>query len=102
MWRKNHRNLNFIGLLLLCLYLIACKSDDPITTADPDPKPEEKQYAVKFLALGDSYTIGSNIDAYNNWPNQLSRRLEDLGYPLDTTAIIARIGWTTADLIQAI
>jgi len=57
--------------------------------------------ARRFLALGDSYTIGEQVPAEQRWCNQLSR-LEwgstDLGAPL----IIAQTGWTADELEVAL
>jgi lysophospholipase L1-like esterase len=53
---------------------------------------------MRFLALGDSYTIGEGVAPSERWPVQLARLLLELGLePLETT-IIAQTGWTTADL----
>jgi lysophospholipase L1-like esterase len=54
---------------------------------------------VRYLALGDSYTIGESVPAEEGWPNQLARLLEAEGIQTDVT-IIARTGWTTAELWQ--
>jgi lysophospholipase L1-like esterase len=56
---------------------------------------------IRYLALGDSYTIGESVEAAERWPNQLARLLEPRGYTTDIT-IIARTGWTTAELWQGI
>jgi lysophospholipase L1-like esterase len=52
---------------------------------------------TRFLALGDSYTIGESVIADDCWPGMLSKRLG-----LDETQIIARTGWTTDELRAAI
>lgn len=51
----------------------------------------------RYLALGDSYTIGESVDAGERFPAQLARQL-DLGEPV----VIARTGWTTDELNAAI
>jgi lysophospholipase L1-like esterase len=51
----------------------------------------------RFLALGDSYTIGESVPANERWPVQLAHRLA-LGEP----EIIAKTGWTTDELNAAI
>lgn len=51
----------------------------------------------RFLALGDSYTIGEGVAADERWPNQLAAALQ-----LDAPEIIARTGWTTDELAAAI
>ena len=56
---------------------------------------------VRYLALGDSYTIGESVPAEDRWPNQLARRLEAEGIQTGVT-IIARTGWTVNELWDAI
>lgn len=50
----------------------------------------------RFLALGDSYTIGEGVAPSENWPHQLAAALH-----LDTPEILARTGWTTDELAAA-
>jgi lysophospholipase L1-like esterase len=52
---------------------------------------------ARYLALGDSYTIGESVAEADRWPNQLARSL-GLGQP----EIIAKTGWTTDELSAAI
>ena len=56
----------------------------------------------KYLALGDSYTIGESVCNNCNFPNQLSTELENKGIKNSNVNIIARTGWTTTQLISAI
>jgi acyl-CoA thioesterase I len=56
----------------------------------------------RFLALGDSYTIGSGVPEQDRWPVQLAARLRDAGVPMSTPQIIAGTGWTTTRLISFI
>lgn len=50
---------------------------------------------LSYLALGDSYTIGESVPENERWPVQLSAKLSPLLAP---PTIIARTGWTTAEL----
>jgi acyl-CoA thioesterase I len=60
------------------------------------------QTTIKFLALGDSYTIGESLPSEQNWPNQLANRLETENKADEVeTTIIAKTGWRTDDLINA-
>jgi lysophospholipase L1-like esterase len=54
--------------------------------------------SMLFLALGDSYTIGESVAASERWPVQLARLLREQQIAMDDPTIIARTGWTTAEL----
>lgn len=56
---------------------------------------------VRYLALGDSYTIGESVLELERWPNQLAALLEADGIQAEVT-IIARTGWTTTELWEGI
>jgi lysophospholipase L1-like esterase len=50
------------------------------------------------LALGDSYTIGQSVEEAERWPVQLAELLRAQGVAIEDPIIIARTGWTTAEL----
>lgn len=56
---------------------------------------------LRYLALGDSYTIGESVDESERWPMQLAEKLKQQGYSTEIT-IIARTGWTTDELWDGI
>ena len=83
---------------ILILILSACKSEpEEIPQEQEQEQAEDKSY----LALGDSYTIGESVDPSLQWPVQLVDSLRDRGIEIDTPLIIARTGWTTQDLLEA-
>ncbi len=57
---------------------------------------------MRFLALGDSYTIGESVAATDRWPERLVAGLVASGAAMDAPDIIARTGWTTDELSAAI
>ena len=57
---------------------------------------------LRYLALGDSYTIGEAVDEAGRWPMQLARLLRQEGVLLGDPRIIATTGWTTDELDAAI
>jgi len=57
---------------------------------------------LRYLALGDSYTIGEGIDEAGRWPLQLAAALREAGIALAEPRIIATTGWTTDELAAAI
>jgi lysophospholipase L1-like esterase len=70
-------------IVLLCVVTLAfCTSSRP---------------PARFLALGDSYTIGESVAEADRWPNQLARALK-----VPQPEIIAKTGWTTDELDAAI
>ncbi len=57
---------------------------------------------IRYLALGDSYTIGEAVDASERFPVQLVASLRKRGINIAEPIIIARTGWTTNELNAAI
>ena len=94
--------INRLSLLLL-LCLTAC------TSLTPTPTPVEVTSVppIRYLALGDSYTIGESVEASDRWPEQLaeliklSPKIGGSQREIEVT-IIARTGWTTQELWEGI
>lgn len=57
---------------------------------------------LSYLALGDSYTIGENVDTSERWPEQLVEQLREKGIQIHKPKIIAKTGWTTGELDKAV
>jgi lysophospholipase L1-like esterase len=57
---------------------------------------------TRFLALGDSYTIGEGVEERDRWPNQVINLLRTHGITIGDFHIIARTAWTTDELSDAI
>lgn len=99
-----------LSVVFFNLYFISCQSDNndskaisaakvkPIVlTIETNPNP------IKYLALGDSYTIGQSVCETCRFPEQLKNSL----FQLNTQnkfelRIIAQTGWTTTNLISGI
>jgi len=56
---------------------------------------------LSFLALGDSYTIGEGVAPSDRWPVQLVRAIRSEGILVGDPVILARTGWTTGELLEA-
>ena len=56
----------------------------------------------KFLALGDSYTIGESVAEKDRWPEQLTQALWAKGKKVERPRIIGVTGWRTDQLKKAI
>src|SRR5688500_5118934 len=52
---------------------------------------------MRYVALGDSYTIGTSVAEQERWPNQLVARLGDLD--LELAGNLAVNGHTSADVV---
>jgi len=51
---------------------------------------------IRYVALGDSYTIGTSVSEAERWPNQLAARLPQL----ELVANLGVNGFTTGDVIE--
>jgi lysophospholipase L1-like esterase len=61
-----------------------------------------QEAGLKYLALGDSYTIGESVAEAERWPNQLAALLSKGSDKEIRTSIIATTGWRTDNLMNAI
>lgn len=57
---------------------------------------------IRFLAMGDSYTIGQSVPENLRWPRQLADSLAVRGYPTDSLRLVATTGWRTDNLLNAL
>ena len=61
-----------------------------------------KNATIRFLALGDSYTIGESVPEAQRWPVQFADSLQKKGFSCADPEIIAVTGWRTDQLQSAI
>lgn len=78
--------------LILILHL-GCESNKEVT--------KRATTSYKYLALGDSYTIGESVSESGRWPAQLKDSLESRGQEFSSYELIATTGWRTDDLANA-
>ncbi len=59
------------------------------------------EFPLRYLALGDSYTIGEGIAESARWPNLLANDLRERGIAVAPPRLIATTGWTCGELSAA-
>ncbi|MFI2742944.1 SGNH/GDSL hydrolase family protein [Zhouia sp. PK063] len=101
------RLLFFIGALLL---LNSCNAQEDTYVYNPPANDSSNTSNnndsitadVKYLALGDSYTIGESVCETCRYPQQLKAALLRNGVESVDLKIIAQTGWTTRNLSNGI
>ena len=75
-------------LIPLCIFILfSCYKEKEINQSN-----------LRYLALGDSYTIGEGIEFEDNYPKQIVNQI----FLIDTVTVIAKTGWTTDELIDTL
>jgi lysophospholipase L1-like esterase len=98
------------SLVIVCLSILqfSCGKKDTYTPpyvpppVTPPVTPPVNTSVKKYLALGDSYTIGQNVPDTERFPVQTKKWLTDQGININAPQIIATTGWTTTNLQSAI
>jgi lysophospholipase L1-like esterase len=87
-----------VGFILFALLVVSCSSDNDSGTEIIQPK------YYKYLALGDSYTIGESVCQTCRFPIQLQDSIKKhiTANDMFQTQIIAQTGWNTTNLKTAI
>jgi lysophospholipase L1-like esterase len=92
-------------MVLLCTF--TCQDNDEMSQTMPEGPIQNTFDSLRFLALGDSYTIGTAVDEKDRWPVILANALEarngsQPASPEVDVDIVAVDGWTTRNLINGI
>ena len=95
-----------IVLLLQGMFALAsCDKDNYKNMTSipvPGPVPPNTDTGKKYLALGDSYTIGQSVDVQARFPAQTVAILRNSNITIKDPEYIATTGWTTMNLMNAI
>jgi lysophospholipase L1-like esterase len=99
------------SLFIICSLALwsGCNDDSPDMLMPDDQTPDTTGTAtpgipertLNYLALGDSYTIGTGVPEDDRFPVQLQNRLSEAGYDMLPPVIIATNGWTTGNLLSS-
>ena len=84
------RAASIIGLLVAGA-VSGCAAD----AVRDEASPADQEGRVRYVALGDSYTIGTGVTEVERWPNQLAERIEEI----QLTANLGVNGYTSADVM---
>ena len=96
------------------IFIIACNSSSSFDDENLDSIEEDisvnqnlnsdnsNKTQFSLLALGDSYTIGEGVNEDQIWPNQFIKVAYENGVDFSSPRIIAKTGWKSYDLINAI
>lgn len=85
-------NIKYLFGVIIGLF-ISCES-----TSQSLKSKKTMDNELKYLALGDSYTIGESVSESQRWPVQLVEKLRNTGKKIAPPKIIAKTGWTTDEL----
>ncbi len=84
--------------LLIFFAIFSCSQH----RTDTKKEPETEHISYKYLALGDSYTIGHSVCETCSYPEQLKDSVNTNIVISGEVTIIAKTGWTTTNLLDAI
>jgi lysophospholipase L1-like esterase len=104
------RNLSIQSVLLLiissfCSFASCIKQNVAVNNSNNNPvsiTPSMNDTGKKYLALGDSYTIGQSVGETERFPAQTVALLRQQNIKIKDPEYIAVTGWTTANLMSAI
>ncbi len=88
-------------LLLLPLFSIlhpGCDAQTPSMKINENST--DSAATIRYVALGDSYTICEGAEENESWPVLLTTHLNEENIPVELVANPSRTGWTTQNLID--
>ncbi|HBH05920.1 MAG TPA: lysophospholipase [Flavobacteriales bacterium] len=85
-------------IILTLVMVFSCKHEPKVPPA-LIPVPEDNTTdTIRYLALGDSYTIGEAVSLTERWPVQLEHAIKSSLKDTVFLKIVARTGWTSDEL----
>lgn len=61
---------------------------------------QEDKNTIRYVAIGDSYTVGEDVSSDESWPEQLVGELKENSVSVSLIANPSVTGWTTQDVID--
>ena len=90
-------NANTLSPLFLSFIFLCCSQTSDSSTGMPENRDKN---TIRYVALGDSYTICEGAKTEDSWPVLLTQHLNEKKIPVQLIANPSRTGWTTQDLID--
>ncbi|MCF0058700.1 SGNH/GDSL hydrolase family protein [Dyadobacter sp. CY356] len=87
-------------ILSFFLFCIACINEPEVAVVHSG-NGQESTGGLRYLALGDSYTIGESVPETDRWPVLFAKSMAENGKTISATDILAKTGWTTENLLSA-
>ena len=56
--------------------------------------------SIRYVALGDSYTVGTGVKSRETWPTQLVGKLVDVGIDVRLVGNLGQNGWTAQQVFE--
>ena len=92
---------NMRGPLVVALAFASLAGCRAAASATPGTSGVEPAGPIRYVALGDSYTIGTSVAVEERWPDQLVERLRGSGGPaLELVANLAVNGYTSRNVLE--
>ena len=78
--------------IILTAFLAHLTSTVPLVDANP----------IRYIAIGDSYTVATGIEEKDSWPSQLTQKLKSAGIKINLIEILGMRGATSQQILNAI
>jgi len=81
-----------LGLLILSVFLTHLALITPLVNAKP----------IRYVAIGDSYTVATGVEEKYSWPFQPTQKLKSAGIKINLIEILGMRGATSQQTLNAI
>jgi len=85
-----------LGIILIVGFIVMRSNN----SMDPSKPPSFAKLEIRFVPIGDSYTIGQGVDPKESWPAMFVEHLHGARVSIELIVNPSRTGWTTKDAIE--